>query len=686
MSGSSRLQLPVPRAHRPLELPSLAQSRALIRLDGLERHYRMGSNVVRALDGVGLEIHRGEFVAIVGASGSGKSTLMNIIGCLDQPTGGDYHLSGEHVSTYTDTQLSHLRNRRIGFVFQQFHLLQQLTVRENVELPLAYRGMPVEDRHRRSAALAKQFGMDDRLDHRPTELSGGQAQRVAVMRCLLTEPDILLLDEPTGALDSRTGRQIMDLFHDLHAQGQTIIMVTHDRHLAEEAARVVEIRDGKIVADRAGEQGGGRSRSGSTVREPVWHGGIGLRDLLRIGVREGLLVHKMRSALTMLGIIIGVSAVIAMSSFSLGSKKKQADQIRALGANQVRILDAGLENEALGEARVQGSRGLSQDDVALVKRVVPGIVRLGAKRDLKVRVHHGPQEIAAEVHGITGDYLGVNNLEIAHGRGLSIPDQVGAVRVCVLGGRVAAELADPPEQAIGQRLQLGRDHYRVIGILGDKQIDTRGLEATGAGDHNRSVLIPLSCVLLRTADAGLRSELDEIQLELDREERLFEAGVSIRRQLTASHQGVVDFELVIPLDLLKQKQQSQRLLDVLTLCISSISLLVGGIGIMNIMLASVTERLKEIGIRRAIGATRRDIKLQFLGEAMVVSVTGGLVGMVLSVLLVLVVGNLLDIPPVFSLGMVLLAVGASTLTGLVFGYYPAQQAAKRNVVEVLRNE
>ena len=221
----------------------------MIEIRDLSRHYTMGPTTVKALDGVNFTIEGGEFVAIVGPSGSGKSTLMNILGCLDSPTGGSYKLAGDETARLKPNQLAEIRNRRIGFVFQSFNLLPRESALENVSLPLIYQGMPLKKRKETAMAMLAKVGLEGRENHIPSELSGGQRQRVAIARALSGKPSILLADEPTGALDSKTGVEIMALFHSLHDEGSTIIMVTHDHKVARQARRVIQIEDGKILAD-----------------------------------------------------------------------------------------------------------------------------------------------------------------------------------------------------------------------------------------------------------------------------------------------------------------------------------------------------------------------------------------------------------------------------------------------------
>ncbi len=656
----------------------------VINIKDLHRHYKMGDTTVKAVNGIDLKINRGDFMMIVGSSGSGKSTLMHILGLLDKPTSGRYEINDANMAESNDDEMSHLRNRHIGFIFQQFNLLGSLPIVENVALPLSYRGIILNERIDRAKEQLEAIGLGDRLHHTPGELSGGQMQRVAISRALVSKPDIILADEPTGNLDSKTSEEIMNILYDLHASGHTIIMVTHDTELANEGTRKVTFRDGKIIGDEKGKRSISSQVKTPQKNKQEFQAGLSIKELLRIGIREGLMAHKMRSFLTMLGILIGVSSVIAMSSFSLGSKKKQADQIRALGSNLVRIIDKNFENERLTQARTDGSNGLSLSDFEHLRSNLPEIEKASLMREIKMNVVHESGTIDTRILGVKGDYLGVNNLRLHTGRFFDHHDLSSNSAVIIIGYPIAKKIGI--DSAIGSKLILGGTPYQIIGVLRNKNIDTEELEASTIADPNNAILIPLDTLISRTTNLALRNQIDEIQLQLFNEDHLFKIGASIKRILNVTHSGVDDFELVIPMELLKQKQQSQKLLDVLTFCISTISIIVGGIGIMNIMLASVTERIKEIGIRRAIGATQKDILYQFLSESVLISASGGVIGIILAILSVILICSVTNIPVVFSYTLLIVAVLTSTIVGIAFGIYPAYQAAKKNPVEALRNE
>lgn len=653
-------------------------SHPVLQLRNVARSYLVGEHEVKALKGVDLDINEGSFTALVGTSGSGKSTLLHILACQDNASSGEIILNGQRIEESSDKDLAFYRNRWIGIVFQQFNLLSELTVLENIALPLAYQGVPLQERLVRAKKIAEKVGLNDRVEHKPNELSGGQAQRVAIARALVTEPKILLADEPTGALDSKTGREIMELFHQLHREGVTIVMVTHDLNLAEEAEVQVRMKDGLFVetSDQLVE-----TKTESKDKFSKAMKGLGFGDLMRIGFIEGLLAHKLRTMLTMLGVIIGVASVIAMSSFTEGSKQKQIDQIRALGANMVKVIDNKQEGLQLNQSRLKGSWGLRLDEVLKLNDQIDAIQAYSVKREIKLHLSYRNYQQEPSIYGIQGDFLKVNNLSLRDGRWFKPYDHNSSKRVLVMGERIYHNLGQPK---IGCTIYLAGDPYSLIGVLASQKRDSDLVDVISQDDPSVQIFIPLSTLIQRTRQLVLRSEVDEVQFQLEHEDQLSEVSQKIRSYLLSMHQGEEDFSMIVPMQLLKAKQDSQKLLDVLSICICAISMIVGGIGIMNIMLASVRERRREIGIRRAIGATMADIKRQFLTESIIISCTGSLVGLGLAFVSVVLLASLLSLPITFSVIVIMTALGASFATGLGFGYYPAHLAAHQNLVEILR--
>ena len=684
-----------------------AAATPLIALRGIIRRYVVGDTEVRALDGVDLSIHPGEFVAIVGPSGSGKSTLMYLLGCLDRPSAGSYLLEGVEIATAGDTELSRIRNRAIGYVFQSFNLLPTLTVTDNVALGLVYAGTPHAERTRQADEVASRFGLGHRLHHRPLELSGGQMQRVAISRGLAPRPHLILADEPTGNLDSKTGAEILDAFRRLHAEGHTIILVTHDPGVAAQAERVVRIVDGRIVADErnagfvrakpgSGERGAG---SGEEVKPEsgVYHGGLaageraaaeGVRplDLLSMAWHEGLAAHPLRTLLTMLGIVFGIAAVIAMTAITEGGKEEQLRQIRQIGANNIQIRALELEGTRLARVRRVNPEGVSAGDLQAVQAAFSGgeIAAATAWKALKAELKAGDQALdTAQVLGIFGDFQEVVDFRVGRGRFLDAEDERSRRRVCVLGAAVADGLF-PGAEALDQVVVIGDEPFTVVGVMGRKGFTAGGVGDTAVIDRNHDVYIPHGSLRAYFRKLERDSPFDALSLRMADDGQLLTQSERVRRMISELHQGADDFVVAVPLEALRQAQRTKEVFNVIIVVIAAISLIVGGIGIMNIMLASVTERTREIGIRRAVGASRRDILSQFLLEALLISTAGGLSGLVLGVGSALVIQALFAFPVSFNGTIMLVATATSMAIGVGFGLYPAWKAARMDPVEALR--
>ncbi len=654
-----------------------------IRVRNLSRVYTKGDIEVVALAGIDLDIHEGEFVAIMGPSGSGKSTLMHLLGCLDKPTAGTYTLDGVEVSQLDDVELSALRNRKVGFVFQTFNLLSDSSAADNIALPLVYAGIGRKERYETSQVAADAMGLVPRLDHRPTELSGGEIQRVAIGRALASNPRILLADEPTGNLDTVTGGEIMAIFHRLHQQGTTVIMVTHDDKLAHYADRIVYLRDGKITGE---EQVVHRASPDEEHREirvvgpPRAKRGhrMGWWDLIRIGFREGLMTHKMRTSLTMLGVMFGVAAVIAIVSVAEGAKLELMRHIEAMGANTISIIARTLEGETLGESRSKGNEGLTRADAQALASILPSVKGMTPMKQVKADIIVGTVKGTSEVWATTPEYPALVNSRVGRGSFFTEEDMTFARSVCVLGEAAARELfgnGDP----LGQQVTIGRTTYDVIGVMARKPVSDE--------DLNRRIYVPLTAALLRVKRSPAASEIDRILLAITEGRQVKPTAEVALSILKRRHFDVGDVDISIPEEKLELQQKTRALMNYVLAVMAAIALLVGGIGIMNIMLATVTERTREIGIRRSVGATQHDILKQFLAEAVGISFVGGSIGILLGFGLGYGITWVAEwAQAVFSFQAALLGFGVAVAVGLIFGIYPAWTAAKQDPITALRYE
>ena len=655
----------------------------LIRVRDLRRVYYKGDIEVVALAGVDLDIHEGEFVAVMGPSGSGKSTLMHLFGCLDRPTTGSYRLDGIEVSQLDDVELSRIRNRKVGFVFQTFNLLSDSSAADNIALPLVYAGIGRRERYGTSQVAADAMGLGNRLDHTPAELSGGEVQRVAIARALAANPRIILADEPTGNLDTVTGAQIMAIFHRLHRQGTTIIMVTHDQKLARYADRIVYLRDGQITGEEQvlhREQPDEEHReirvvSPAKSRRPHRMGWL---DLIRIGFREGLWTHKMRTFLTMLGVMFGVAAVIAIFSVAEGAKLELMRHIEAMGANTIRVVARELEGDALRESRSKGNEGLTRADAEALVSVLPSVTRMAPMKLVKADIIVGTIKGTSEVWATTPEFPALVNSRVGKGSFFTDDEMTFARSVCVLGEAAASELfgnRDP----LGQQVTIGRTVYDVIGVMARKPVSEE--------DLNRHIYVPLSAALVRVKRAPGAGELDRILLAITEGRQVRPTSEVVTTVLKRRHRDVGDFDISIPEEKLELQQQARKLMNLVLLAMAFIALLVGGIGIMNIMLATVTERTREIGIRRSVGATQMDILKQFLIEAVGISFVGGLIGIILGFGLGYGITRLAGwAQAVYSTKATLTGFVVAVAVGLIFGIYPAWTAAKQDPIGALRYE
>ncbi|MDA5194005.1 MacB family efflux pump subunit [Govanella unica] len=654
---------------------ALQVAEPLLSLQSITRSYQSGETVIRALDGVGLSIRPGEFVAIMGQSGSGKSTLMNILGCLDQPTSGSYRVNGREAADLDADELASLRRETFGFIFQRYNLLATDTASENVEIPAVYAGMSREDRRARAQSLLGRLGLGDRTTHRPSELSGGQQQRVAIARALMNDAPVILADEPTGALDSRSGVEVLDLLKELHAEGKTILLITHDQAVADHAERIVVLRDGRIIEDGPNPKYVVPARPAALQAKPrPAHLGSGIdtatavREAVHTAFRS-LHSNIFRTALTLLGIIIGVAAVIAMLAIGDGSKQKVLTQMSAMGTN--------LMNVRPGAPGIRNSG----DIVSLVPAdadaiaALPNVGAVVAERSGRYTVRYGNLDYQTTAQGVTAAFPQVRDWPVAEGQFFSDRDVRGYAPVTLLGKTVAKNLFPSGVDPIGQYILVRNVPFEVIGIMTEKGA------SPGGNDQDDAIFIPVTTGMVRLFG---KTYLSSLTVRVDDVKQIEGTQGAIEDLLKDRHR-VEDFSVRNMASMLEMATETQNTLTLLLGVVAAISLLVGGIGVMNIMLVSVTERTREIGIRMATGARMRDILLQFNIEAAVVCAIGGLIGIFVGFTVGWVV-SLFGMNVMFSLFPPLLAFGCAFATGVLFGYLPARKAARLDPVVALASE
>jgi len=685
-----------------------------IRLENLRKDYELGGEVVRALRGISLDVPEGDYVAIMGPSGSGKSTLLNVLGCLDRPTSGHFVLGDEDISQLDDDRLAAIRASHVGFVFQSYNLIPQLNVSENIETPLYYgRHMTAQDR-KRCRKLAEEVGLGDRLKHRPLQLSGGQQQRAAIARSLANNPRFILADEPTGNLDSVTTQEILDLLDRLNAAGKTIIMVTHEEPVAKRARRIVRLMDGAIQSDARHRPVEDKSEESDDPTASSHAGGKGLAftgvlrlllRTLRLGVKS-LWLHPLRSLLTVLGIFIGVASVIWLLAIGEGISAKAQEQIAELGARNILLTSSRPPMDP--DVRRSVPFGVTRTDCQRLQRTIPSIRRIAPIRELVRReFRYRDRVMLGRLVGCTPAYEELYRLEIARGHFLADPELDQARKVCVIADGTAQELF-PLDDPVGKSIHIDADYYRVIGVTKGRLPSTRIQGSVGSQDFSQDVYVPITTVWARVGDFYSRTEEGEplttrATIQVRKQSQVLATAEVVRRCMDDWHEAE-DYLIVVPLELLEQARSTRLMFIVLMGLIAAISLVVGGIGIMNIMLATVTERTREIGIRRAMGARRSDISRQFLVETVVLSIVGGVTGILGGLscrplfegarsllesafpeMMETMPAALQDVTPIIVPWSMPLALGISMAVGVMFGLYPATRAAAMDPIEALRH-
>lgn len=653
----------------------------MIELKNITKTYQMGKVEVHALRGVSLKIAPGEFIAIIGPSGSGKSTLLHILGFLDRPDSGTYQLGKSEITKLGDEDLAILRNRLVGFVFQQFYLLPRINALENAELPLIYAGK--HHLKKKAQDAIEEVGLTPRATHRPNELSGGEQQRVTIARALVNEPLIILADEPTGNLDTRSEEEIISILKSLNEKGKTIIMVTHEKEIAQHAKRIIQMRDGEIVSDeRTGGEADKISNGVNISIDDILSearlsvGRAEFVDHLRQAV-HAIVSHKMRSILSILGILIGVGAVITMLALGEGAKESISQRLASLGSNllMVRPGSRRLHGVALEAGTV--TRFTLQDAEAIAR--LPQVRRVSPSVRGRGQVVYANKNWNTRVYGTGVDYAPMRAAIPIVGRFFTENELRMRKKIVLLGTTIVRELFGD-ENPIGATIKINRINFRVLGILPEKG-------ASHWRDSDDLVIIPVTTAMYRLLG---KNYVDSIDVEVRDPALMEEAQASIRELIVKRHhlanQEYETFQIRNMSEIQEIIGSTTKTMTWLLGSIAAVSLLVGGIGIMNIMLVSVTERTREIGLRKAVGARRQDIMTQFLIESVVMTFIGGLAGIIFGIGIAALLTTFADWTTKVSLFSIVLATGFSVAAGIGFGLWPARQAARLDPIEALRYE
>lgn len=643
----------------------------LIELKGVSRTYGTGDQTRTVLKNVDLTIVAGEMVAIIGASGSGKSTLMNIMGCLDVPNRGDYYIDGQNAACLSPDELARVRREHIGFIFQRYHLIPDLSALGNVEIPAIYANSERDSRRQRATALLGRLGLEGREHHKPCELSGGQQQRVSIARALINGGKIILADEPTGALDSQSGQEVLAILNELNRRGHTVVMVTHDMKVARHAKRIIELCDGEIIADSGGCVSATETLpQTNSIRQSYWKTLLDrTRESMQMALKA-MKTHRLRTTLTMIGIVFGIASVVTVVALGEGARQETLEEIKSLGTNVVSI----YPGQDLFDDSIESIRTLVPADAnALAKQGFIDSVSPEVSASDNIRFL-GKSAIAS-INGVGREHFRVKGIELL--QGTTFRDDRNALQEVIIDENTRKAIFDNTGlQALGQIVFLGSVPARVVGI---------------AKSNNRSdasnritVWMPYSTVMYRIVGKPVLTGISvRLKDNVDNE-----AAISAISQLLTRRHGIKDFQLYNFEQIRKSIEHTSMTFSILILMVACISLMIGSIGVMNIMLISVTERTHEIGVRMAVGARRSDIMQQFIIEAVLVCLIGGALGIALSYITGALFNALADgiFAAIYSWQAAVAAFFCSTLIGIIFGYLPARKAARMDPVISLASE
>ncbi|OCG61693.1 macrolide ABC transporter permease/ATP-binding protein MacB [Gilliamella sp. GillExp13] len=649
----------------------------LIKLENIVREFPAGDTTIQVLKSINLTINAGEMVAIIGASGSGKSTLMNILGCLDKPTSGTYSIGGRTTSELSPDELAQLRREHFGFIFQRYHLLNALTAQGNVEIPAIYAGVTNEQRQKRASEILTRLGLAEKIHNKPNQLSGGQQQRVSIARALINGGQIILADEPTGALDRKSGLEVMAILQELHQQGHTVIIVTHDSNIAQSAQRIVEISDGNIISDSINPNYQSKQNDNRQVKQieatrtqdNLLAKYYRFRDAFKMAMLS-MLSQRLRTFLTMLGIIIGIASVVSVVALGQGTKQKILSNINSLGTSTLEIY-AGSGFGDRNADKITTLRSSDADFLAqqnFVHSTTPNLAT-----SVYFRINN--LAVTGTVNGVGEQFFAVRGYTISQGKSFDEASIIASAQDAVIDDNTVKRLF-ANQNPIGKILMVGQLPVRIIGVA------TKQQQGFGSNE-SLNVWLPYTTVINRMVG---QTSLKSITVRVKDNVNLSVAEQAINRIMLQRH-GTKDFFIFNSDNIRETINSSAWVMTLLVSAIALISLVVGGIGVMNIMLVSVTERTREIGVRMAVGARSSDILQQFLIEAVLVCLIGGTIGIVLSFAIGFIFNSVVtSFAMNFSAIAIIAAFSFSSIIGIIFGYFPARRAAKLDPIYALERE